>query len=153
MSEKKNTTSYIVARRGELLAEQFLLELEPKQVSSLQNQDIGFDYIVFFTKADGSTSTVAVEVKSTEKEIIGGRYSLPTSSIEKLLNSNLPVLIIVVNVKSNEIYFNWIRDSIPTDYKKTLEQRWMYTVKLRKATPTEVEKLKKEILQLSHTGQ
>ena len=64
MREKENKAWYI-GRRGELLAEELLLELETTYVASLQQPDIGLDYVAFFSKDDGTPVIIAVEVKAT----------------------------------------------------------------------------------------
>jgi hypothetical protein len=60
---------WYVARRGELLAQEFLLELGAQYLASLEPADVGFDYMAFFSGKDQGTRVVAVEVKATEREV------------------------------------------------------------------------------------
>ena len=61
--EKRNTAWY-VSRRGELLAEQFILNLHPDSVVASPPESSPFDFIAFFTKPDGTPVTIGVEVKA-----------------------------------------------------------------------------------------
>lgn len=144
MIEQANKAWY-VARRGELLAEQFLLELKPNYISPMQGLDFGIDYMAFFSKSDGTPIAIAIAVKATQQEI-KGHYLLSSSQAQRLLNSNLPVLIIVIDVKSNNTYFNWIREAIPAEQKASLHRTVSCRIDLRAATPEELAKLRQEIL-------
>ena len=142
----QNKNLWYVARRGELLAEQFLLDLAPDQLSNLQGPAPPFDYLAFFSKSDGTPVVIAVEVKTTQREI---KRSFPlavsSAQLKRWVNSNLPVLLVVADVKNNEVFFNWVRDAIqPAD--KKLMNRAVYPTVLRKDTSEEKEKLKREIL-------
>jgi Holliday junction resolvase-like predicted endonuclease len=144
MREKENKAWYI-GRRGELLAEEFLLELETTYVASLQQSDIGLDYVAFFSKDDGTPVIIAVEVKATEQEI-KGRFVMQSSLLKRLRHLNVPVLIIVVDVKHNDIYFTWAQDAVPPEREDSLRRSAMCTISLRKATSEEKDLLKHEIL-------
>ena len=145
MIEQTNKAWYI-ARRGELLAEQFLLELEPSYLSLMQGQDFGIDYMAFFQKADGTPVVIAIEVKATQREM-KGHFTLSSSQAQKLLNMNIPVLVIVVDVKDNNIYFNWIKDAISVEQKDSLDKTSSCRISLRASTSEEREKLRQEIIQ------
>lgn len=141
MMEKTNQAWYVTLR-GELLAEQFLLDLKPDKLSSMKEADIGFDYMACFAKADGSLIAIAIEVKLTEQEI--NYFRLPASLVKRLQNSNIPVLVVVVDVKHNEIFFNWIHAAVSV---KSKHSSLTCSINLRRATPEELEKLKQEILE------
>jgi hypothetical protein len=145
MKDETNKAWY-VSRRGILLAEQFLLELQPNQLSSVEGPVALFDYMAFFLRQDGTLITIAVEVKATQQPI-KDRFGLHASQIERLVKSNLPVLLVVANVKQNEIFFNWIKDAIHQVHVMPRKQH-VIPVPLRKATNDEKEKLRKEILNL-----
>jgi hypothetical protein len=65
MIEQTRNTWY-VARRGELLAEEFLQDLKPSYLSPMQGLDLGIDYMAFFQKADGSPE----ECEKLKQEIL-----------------------------------------------------------------------------------
>ena len=144
MIEQTNKTWY-VARGGELLAEQFLLDLAPHYLCPMNERGIGIDYMAFFSRSDGSIVVIAVEVKATQQEI-KGRYSFPASQAKRLLKLNIPVLVVVIDVKENEIYFNWIKDAIPVEQQKALSSVQSCRIILRESTQEERDKLKQEII-------
>ena|SRR5215471_2459873 len=124
--------AWYIGRRGELLAEEFLLELGATYVGALQQpHDSGLDCIALFAKDDGTPIVIAVQVKATEQDI-NVRSLLPPSLVQRLQHTNVPVLILLVNVKHNDIYFTWASDARPT-------------TRLRQATPEEKAVLKQEI--------
>jgi hypothetical protein len=145
MIEQTNKTWYI-ARRGELLAEQFLLDLSPNYLSPMQDTGIGIDYMAFFSRDDGTVVVIAVEVKATQQEV-KGRYSIPSPQALRLLKLNIPALILVVDVKENIIYFNWIKDAIPVEQQAALTGTNACRIILRASTPDERAKLRQEIFQ------
>jgi hypothetical protein len=144
MTENNNTPWY-VTQRGELLAESFLLELDPNELRVIRDSDAGFDYVAFFSKADSAPVLIGVHAKATEQEINGGCL-FQVAQLKRLQNSNIPILIVVLDVKRNEIYFNWAQDAIQENNKGLLSRRSAIPITLRKATLEEVEKLKQEII-------
>lgn len=141
----KQKETWYVARRGELLAEQFLLGLKPDYVTEMRDSDLGFDYMAFFTKPDKSPVAIAVQVKTTERSI-QGKYAFPAAQLGRLFYANLPVLILVIDVKNNEIYFNWIKDAVSAEQANALDNRVSSAIPLRLSTPEEQDKLRREIL-------
>ncbi len=95
----------LVARRGELMAELFLQELEPAFVAQPVT-DFAYDFFVGFSKPDGGINTYAVEVKATEQPV-NGKYRMPANQYLYLANSNIPVLLLVVDVKRNRLFYAW----------------------------------------------
>lgn len=97
-----------IGRRGELLAELFLQELGATFVAR-QTFDLGFDFFVGFENSKGGINTIAVEVKATDRKV-PNPFVIREKNYEKLSNSNIPVLLLVVDAQSNSFYFSWIKD-------------------------------------------
>ncbi len=106
MIEKSRKTWY-VADRGELLAQLFLTDLNPMSVSH-GTKDDPFDYTVTFASPDGVLRLIVVEVKATERPI-KEKYAFRADVIRRLASVNVPVLLLVVDVKNNAIYYTWAR--------------------------------------------
>jgi hypothetical protein len=104
MSDKNRKTWYI-GERGELLAQIFLTDLNPINVNRSGENDL-FDYMATFAAPNGMLRLIAVEVKATERPI-KDKYAFKADLIRKLSSINIPVLILVVNVKSKAIYYTW----------------------------------------------
>ena len=94
-----------VGRRGELIAELFLEDLKPEFLAR-SSEDIGYDFVVGFTNPKGGINTTGVEVKSTAINV-PSRFPLEKRSYDRLANSNIPGLLLVVDVKLNKIFFAW----------------------------------------------
>jgi hypothetical protein len=95
----------IVSRRGELMAELFLQELQPVFVAQPVT-DIGYDFFIGFTNSEGGLNTYAVEVKATQHPV-NEKYRMPGDQFRRLVSSNLPVLLLVAEVKQNHLYYAW----------------------------------------------
>lgn len=93
-------------RRAELMTELFLQELNPILVAQANNLDYEFDYLIAFHNNHGGINTFAVEVKSTEKPV-AETFVLRSKAYNLLANSNIPVLLLVVDVKKNEFFYAW----------------------------------------------
>jgi hypothetical protein len=101
-----NTTLY---RRGELLAEFFLQELNPVFLMGAQYDNFrGFDvdFLAGFKNTRGGINIVAVEVKSTDKDV-RRNFVVPERVYDFLVNSNVIGMLLVVNVKSNKVYYHF----------------------------------------------
>ncbi len=96
----------IVGRRGELIAELFLQELNPSYVAQSE-PDFGYDFFVGFPNSDGGVNTYGVEVKATERPIRDS-FRIRTSTFERLAHSNVPALLLLVDVKQNQLFYAWI---------------------------------------------
>lgn len=93
----------LVMRRSELLAELFLQQLNPSFVAKNTDlQDVGVDFFVGFKNPLGGTNLVAVEVKSTEHPV--NSYKLSKKTHNLLANSNIPGILLVVDVKQNRFF-------------------------------------------------
>jgi hypothetical protein len=105
--KKTRSSEHIVGRRAELMAELFLQDLNPLFISrSRTDSDIGFDFFVGFRNANGGTNTIGVVVKGTAREVLSV-YVIDALSFKRLLHSNVPGLLLVVEVKDNKLFYAW----------------------------------------------
>jgi hypothetical protein len=140
---------WYVTKRGELLTKEFLFEIEPDDlIYTGDHADHLFDYMALFLKPDGSPVTIAIAVKATEEEIEGA-YPFKVSDLEKFKNSNIPVLILVIDVKRNKFFLTWAKNAIVTGQKESLNSEQFISVPLRQGTPEEIQKLKQEIIKIT----
>src|SRR5690349_18413059 len=97
-----------VERRAEILAEFFLRDLNPKFLAQATFQGAVWDYMAAFQSKKGKLINITVEVKGTEN-LIRDEFIFPASpqQVNQFVNSNLPVLILVVDVKTNSFAWNW----------------------------------------------
>lgn len=107
MSAKADT----LGRRGELLAELFLQDLGAEFVAR-PTADLGYDFFVGFNNPDGGVNLVAVEVKSTDRPVLP-RFPVQKQLFRRLAHSNIPVLLLVANVKENTLFYALPRSSEP----------------------------------------
>lgn len=98
--------AHMVGRRGELIIELFLQDLAPVYVAR-SDLDFGYDFFVGFTNAEGGVTTSAVVAKSTE-QTVKASFPFPKNRYDELSHSNIPVLLLVANVKTNQLYYAWI---------------------------------------------
>lgn len=101
-----------ISRRGELMAELFLQELQPLFIARAEASEFVFDYFVGFKNEQGGINAIGVEVKATDMPI-RETYQLPTRTYELFEHSNVPVLLLVVNVKENNLYYAFPSDNLP----------------------------------------
>ena len=114
---KTGTPQPILARRGELMAELFLQELQPAFLAQAA-RDLGYDFLVGFTNSEGGLNTYAVEVKATEQSV-EGKYRMPAAQFRRLAHSNLPALLLVAEVKNNQLYYAWLNANSTSPSQKT----------------------------------
>jgi hypothetical protein len=100
---KDRTKAEMLGRRGDLLAELFLQELGAEFVAR-PTADLGYDFFVGFNNSDGGVNIAAVEVKATDRAV-NGHYPVEKRLFRRLANSNIPVLLLVVNVKENRLFY------------------------------------------------
>jgi hypothetical protein len=105
MSVNESRTK-MVARRAELLAQLFLEELQPQFVAQSTGNP-NYDFFVGIRHSKGGFNNIVVEVKSTER-LTRNQYQLAKRTYEKYAYSNLPALLIVVDVKENRLYYAWL---------------------------------------------
>ncbi len=94
--------SKIIHRRAELLAEFFLQDLGPRFLAR-PTSDLGYDSLAGFENARGGINNVAVQVKATEGPVKDG-YTISRTLFNRWANSNIPVLLLVIDVKLNHLY-------------------------------------------------
>lgn len=98
----------MVGRRGELLVELFLEDLQAEFVAQAEHsRGLGYDFFVGFRNQHGGVNTCAVVAKATEQPV-GDRFRFPKRAYDQLSHSNIPVLLLVANVKDNRLYYAWI---------------------------------------------
>ncbi|MBD2653437.1 hypothetical protein H6G45_08020 [Synechocystis sp. FACHB-383] len=143
---------WYVTKRGELLAKQFLFELDPNDlVYTGDHPEHFFDYMILYLKSDGSPVTIAMTVKPTEEEI-KGVYPVKVSELNRLKNANIPVLMLVIDVKQNHYFFNWVQEVTQSEelaIANSDELDQSILIPLRHGTTEEIQKLKQEILAIN----
>jgi hypothetical protein len=96
----------LVYRRAEVMAELLLQELSPMFVARNVDIDVaGIDFVVGFKNSKGGINVVAVEVKGTDKPV-RERFVVGERTYRILSKSNIPALLLVVDVKTNRYYYN-----------------------------------------------
>ncbi|MFG6464025.1 hypothetical protein ACG04Q_20805 [Roseateles sp. DXS20W] len=105
------TDAELVSRRAELLAQLFLEDLGPKFLSKAP-ADFGFDFVVGFSNSRGGVNLIAVEVKAGER--IQKRIQMKRSAYQLLGHSNVPGLVLVIDVKSNTVLYNLVHPVRPS---------------------------------------
>jgi len=114
-----NDQRQFIGRRGELLAELFLQDLRPRFVARADTLDVGVDFFVGFSNTRGGVNLVAVEVKATE-QLSKARIGLARKHYTLLANSNVPGLILVVDVKQSKYYFAFADNANMLDSRETI---------------------------------
>ncbi len=101
MNEKP--TAEIIAYRAELLAELFLQELNPSFITK-PTANLGFDFFIGIQNSNGGINNYLVEVKAAEQEL-ESYYTMQTSQYKRLAYSNIPALLLVIDVKRNNLHY------------------------------------------------
>jgi hypothetical protein len=149
MTAKIAEVPWYVTKRGELLTKEFLFQIEPDDlIYTGDHADHLFDYMALFLKPDGSPVTIAIAIKTTEEEI-EGVYPFKVSDLEKFKNSNIPVLILVIDVKRNKFFLSWAKNAMMPEQKESLNSEQFISVSLRQGKPEEIQNLKQEILTIN----
>ena len=87
------------------MAELFLEGLQPVSVARPPH-DFGYDFLVVFKNSKGGINTFGVEVKATERPV-RSRLMIDKRIYDRLANSTPPGLLLVADVKRNELFFAW----------------------------------------------
>jgi hypothetical protein len=95
--------STLVERRGELLVELFLEDLGAEFIAR-PAADLGYDLFVGFKNSDGGINLTAVEIDATEQPI-NTRYPVQRQLYRRLVSTNIPVLLLVADVKQNRLFY------------------------------------------------
>lgn len=93
----------LVARRGELLAEFFLEDFAPALLAR-PSAELGFDYLMGLPNPEGGMNLAAVQVKATDRPV-PSRMPISREMYDRMAHSNVPVLLLVVDVKRNLLYY------------------------------------------------
>lgn len=83
-----NSQAELVARRGELMAELLLQDLEPASLARPPN-DFGYDFLVRFINRRGGTNIIGVEVKATER-LGTSLFAIDRRTYDLLAHSSIP---------------------------------------------------------------
>jgi hypothetical protein len=68
--------------------------------------NFGYDFFVGFRNPRGGNNVIAIEIKATEN-VLNGSFSVTKKLYGRWANSNIPVLLLVVNVKENRLFYHW----------------------------------------------
>ena len=71
-------------------------------------KDVGYDLLVGFSNDKAGVNTFSVEVKSTEEPPSELRFPIPRSVFNRIAHSNVPGLLLVADVKRNQLYYAWL---------------------------------------------
>jgi hypothetical protein len=96
-----------IERRAELMAELLFQDMNPDLLSQMFPHDFGYDLLIGFSNARGGLNTFAVRVKSTQTAPLGG-FPVARAEFDKLRFSNIPTLLLVADVKANQLYYAWM---------------------------------------------
>jgi hypothetical protein len=143
----KEKSPWYVGRRSAILARLFLEDLGAKGIAPIHGEDVGFDCFATFESPDGSTKSIAVEVKAIEEELKAPpSIRISPRDVEHWSGSNVPVLVLVIDVKHNRTYFNWARVILEANRGANVPvtKRHM-AAPLRESTAEEIVQLKQEI--------
>jgi hypothetical protein len=145
---------WYIANRGELLAEQFLLDLNPVSLFKVPIETAPIDFFITFRKLDGGMAMIGVEIKSTQTKV-GESYHFHSTErqIRYQLKSNIPILFILADVKRNKMFFNWLNHVEKMDPPLFPSREQTFSIPLREATTEERQKLLEEILHLHFSDQ
>ncbi|MBD1903742.1 DUF4365 domain-containing protein [Trichocoleus sp. DQ-A3] len=118
----KQSQANINGRRAELIAELFFQELKALFVSQ-PTTDIGFDLFVAFENSEGGINSYIVQIKATEQPVLA-HFSISEKQYRYLAYSNIPAMLLVVDVKRNKLYYAWLKP------KDSREDKVVATIKI-----------------------
>lgn len=93
----------MVEHRGELMAELLLQDLRPTFVARAA-RNLGYDFFAGFPNSKGGINVTAVEVKATDRPV-PALFSINRHTYDRLADSNIPVLLLVADVKQNRLFY------------------------------------------------
>lgn len=100
------TKKSIIERRGRLIAELFLQDLNPSFVAR-PTSDFGYDFLIGFPNTGGGINNCAVRVEATERPV-SSQFPIDAETHTLLAHSNIPALLIVADVKRNRLFHAWL---------------------------------------------
>lgn len=108
------TNLNIIRQRGELLTELFLEDLNASFIAQPSSEEfqkgVGYDLLVGFSNGSGGVNHYAVRFDTRESQP-PLHYPLPKElykGLAQLAYSNIPALLLVIDVKHNHIFYAWI---------------------------------------------
>jgi len=144
MSESKSRSLY-VERRGELLTELFLQDLNPEFVARATG-DVGYDFLVGVRNSRGGVNNISVVVRTTER-LVQNRFSLRREQYKRFAYSNIPVLLIVVDVKHNRFFYSWIssKDAVASKDAVVAFESKVVMIRLTEVDDSTKEELREQL--------
>jgi hypothetical protein len=104
----QSSRAQVVARRAELLAELLFQELGATLIARVTDPDVGYDLLVSFPNEKKGINTFAIEIKASERPVADS-FPLDRATYHRLAHSNIPAMLLVVDVKRNHLYYAWLR--------------------------------------------
>jgi hypothetical protein len=98
-----------VERRARLIAELMLEDLGAAVIARHDEADFLFDYLAGFKNAAGGMNTIGVELKAVEGAP-GPTVELTKKVANRIAGSNTPTLLLVIDVKHNQLWYAWSND-------------------------------------------
>jgi hypothetical protein len=138
-----NDNREFLYRRGELMAELFLQDLKPFYVARNTSADFGIDFFIGFSNSRGGVNLIGVEVKATE-HLQSMRYQISSRTYDLLAKSNIPGILLVVDVKNNRYFYHLPSQSSSDAKRKTV------TVELVEVNEETREFLRTKLTKESH---
>ncbi len=130
--------SNLTGRRGEFACGDYSSKSSIRySCHGRQPKDVGYDLLVAFANEKAGTSTFAVEVKSTQQPL-GSHFSIQRSIYDHLAHSNVPGLLLFVDVKRSRLYYAWLKPSEKKGHGDTV------SVPLVEINETTKEELKRQ---------
>jgi hypothetical protein len=103
--KQMHANAQMIGHRGELMAQLFLQDLGAEFIAQ-PTADFIYDFFVGFKNSKGGVNTTAVEVKATDKPLTD-HFDMKKGIYESLAYSNIPVLLLVADVKRNRLFYAW----------------------------------------------
>jgi hypothetical protein len=101
------------------------------------SSDFGYDFFVGFNNPESGVNIAAVEVKATDQPV-PYRYAPQKRLFRKLANTNIPVLLLIVNVKENRLFYA-LPGAQATDFDANVV--WVPVTPVDESTKTELHDL------------
>ncbi len=121
------------------MAELLFQELQPEFVAR-PSTDLGYDLFAGFRNPRGGINVIAVEVKSTENKV-HDIFPIDKTRYGRWANSNIPVLLLVANVKANKLYYHWPSSS---NFVDSQESKVVH-ISLTEIDPNNKNKLREQL--------
>ncbi len=122
------TQPWYVEERADAMARLFLQDVSAEL--AVPKRDIGVNYLSVFRTEQGTRHVIPVVVLGTEEKI-SDEYRFPESIqfIDEWKSANVPVLILVANVKQTELFYGWASDITTTTKHNGEENAWVLPVR------------------------